>query len=343
MNANSYDTPGTQGGNREDLRDVLTILEPEETPYVSMARKGPAPAATLVEVLGDTLRKPRTNGTREGSDTGKGNNKATKRKRFGVYLHRTLDEYGVTDVQQAISKQGGTAGISNELTNDKAKTIREAKRDMEAICCSNVETTDGNDKDMRTRGNFCWLDPVGGTLQTVKTVPDDFRTTTWNGSGITTGQHLASVTVPTEAQLNGVLQFLQRIHGGSREFQCIGGDQYISTVDNFTRVNSSSTTNRYQVHDDAADHEISLMVKVFSSSFGTCNFIPTQFNQIDAAGAGDPYAAQILYMPLWELNFLDKLHAVDNPETAGGQSGYVKSLFANLCLSPKGNGVIKNS
>ncbi len=33
--AASYNT----AGNREDLTDVLTILEPESTPFVSMAKK----------------------------------------------------------------------------------------------------------------------------------------------------------------------------------------------------------------------------------------------------------------------------------------------------------------
>ena len=44
MNANSYASPSIIGGNREDLRDILTIFEPEETPFTSACKKGDAPA-----------------------------------------------------------------------------------------------------------------------------------------------------------------------------------------------------------------------------------------------------------------------------------------------------------
>ena len=45
------ESPATQNlgasmGNREDLRDVLTILEPEATPVTSTIKKGPGPKAT---------------------------------------------------------------------------------------------------------------------------------------------------------------------------------------------------------------------------------------------------------------------------------------------------------
>jgi len=196
-----------------------------------------------------------------------------------------------------------------------------------------------------TRGIGCWLDPAGGSVMTTAPLPPtSHRTTSWNGSGITTGQVISGVTAPTEAQLNGVLQFLSRIHGGSVTYDCLGGDQFQNVVDNFTRTNSSTTNARYQVQQDAGSHEISLQVKVFSSTFGTVNFIPTQFNAItDATGAGDPYRAYILFMEMWELNFLEDLHAVDGEEGAGGQSGYAKAMWANNCLSPKGNGMIYNS
>ena len=74
--ANSYASPSTTGGNREDLRDVLTILEPEQTPVVSAMRKGPGPRGTFTEVLADELAAPSTDGQPEGKDIGTFSNKA---------------------------------------------------------------------------------------------------------------------------------------------------------------------------------------------------------------------------------------------------------------------------
>ena len=343
--------PGTAGGNREYLKDVLTILEPEQTPYTSLVTKGEAPAGTYIEVMASQLRKPRSTGTREGLDAGKGSNKAKNRKRFGSYLHRTMDEYNVTDVQQAISERGGVAAVNSEFEADKTQTMREVKRDIEAACCSGNEHANGagGDVEMVTRGVFAWLDKVGGTVQTVNKVPDEFLLTDAATASDSVGQYRSGVTAVTEDQLNVCLQALARVHGGKNEFTLIGGDIFIKTVDNFTRTNSAtdSTKVRYQVHEMADDHVISLMVKSFESSFGIVHLMPTQFNKVGGAGAvnqlGDPYAAAILNLDLWEIDFLEGLHAEDDVPGAGGQSGWVKAIYANLCKMPKGNGNIFNT
>lgn len=339
MNANSYDVPGTKGGNREDLRNILTILEPEETPFTSMVRKGQAPKSTLVEVQADILRKPRTNGTKEGQDAGKGNNKAKNRQRFGSYVQRIMDEYGVTDIQQSISKAGGTAAVTNELANSKAMTLREAKRDMEAVNCSDNEMQGGSDADMLTRGAFKWIQPATGTnTQTVQIVPSTFLPA---AGAILSG--IGSPAAFTEAQLNGVLKTIGRVYGGKQEMVCIAGDNVIEVVDNFTRVQPSATNQRYVVSQDASEHEISLSVKVFDSSFVRLTMIPSQFLKVDVNGDCDPNAALILNMGLWENLFLTDLYAEDGPETAGGQTGYIKAVWANMCRNPKGNGKLYNT
>ena len=75
--ANSYSSPGTTGGNREDLRDVLTILEPEQTPVVSAMKKGPGPKSTYTEVLADELDSPSIDGQPEGRDINSFSNKSS--------------------------------------------------------------------------------------------------------------------------------------------------------------------------------------------------------------------------------------------------------------------------
>lgn len=344
MMANSYSTPGTTGGNREDLRNILTILEPEETPFTSMVKKGDAPSAVLVEVLADNLRKPRINGTKEGQDAGKGNNKAKNRTRFGAYVHRIQDEFGVTDVQQAISQRGGTAAVESEYGNSKAKTIREMKRDIEAIACANQDTQGGSDADMQTRGAFSW---VQAAAQSTQPVPALFRPTGGDPLATTSTILVHGTTAPpcfTEAQLNAVLKNLSKVYGGKREYQCIAGDNVTETIDNFSRVNSLAVNSRYMVNDNASTHTITLSVQVFDSSFGQINVIPTQFNMVSGTtGDGDANAALILNMNLWQMLFLENLHAVDQEENAGGESGYAKAMFSLLCLNPKGNGKLVTS
>jgi hypothetical protein len=331
MNANTYASPGTTGGNREDLRGPLTILEPEETPFTSLLKKGPSPKATLVEVLADVLRKPRTTGTREGSSGTKGGNKATKRQRFGSYLHRFHDSFGVTDVQQLITEAGGNAATGDEYDWAKSKTIREIKRDMEATFCGSQDAQGGSDAEMRSRGAFKWLD----SSQT-PAVPAEFQ--------VPSAARLTGKAAILEPDLNGVLKSLKSSYGGPKTFEAICGNDYAEDIDMFTRTEGSSNTQRYTITEMADKHQITLKVKVFDSTFGRVNIIPTEFNRVsETTGLGDPTSMLIINRELWELLMLEELHSADDDPDAGGFSGYVKAICGLFCRHPKGNGSIINS
>ena len=81
-------------GNREQILDVLTILEPEETPVVSMAKKLPA-TATFVEWQVDSLLAPAFDGVNEGEDVSSFSNKAINRTKLGNYVQKFRREWMV--------------------------------------------------------------------------------------------------------------------------------------------------------------------------------------------------------------------------------------------------------
>lgn len=335
--ANSYSSPGTTGGNREDLRDDLTILEPEETPFTSMIGKETGATSIHTEKLADTMRAPRLNGSPEGQDANTGGNKAVNRQRFGVYTQRVMEEFSVTDVQQRISENGGTASIADEYEEAKAKTIREVKRDIEAVNCSGQETQRGSNEDnMLTRGKFNWIRTAA---QSTLPVPEEFRTPT---ASIKTGIGTA-LDGFTEDELNTVMQSIKTVRGGTPKMTLIGGNTVVRTIDKFSRVNESTTNSRYQVHQDGSKHEIELMVEVFKTSMGTLHCIPTEFNNITSAGVGNATAASIIDPADWEMIFLDDLHAKDLDDEGGGPKGYVKAMWQLSCRNPKGSGAIYDS
>jgi hypothetical protein len=333
MNATAYD-PGISGGRREDLRNVLTILEPEETPFTSMVRKGPAPKSTFIETLGDNLRKPKNTGSKEGSDANRGGNKAVNRQRFGTYVHRAFDQFGVTDVQQIISERGGQAAVDDEYGFAKAKCLREMKRDIEATNLGSQDHQGGDDVNMTTRGAFSW---ISDTAQSNNAVPSLFRTPT---GAILSG---VGTTVPlfTEDELNGILKTLKAVYGGKRTYQLIAGNNVVDTIDHFTRVDVANS--RYRVMEDATENEITMMCNVFESSFGRVEVHPSDFTKIDANGNPDANAAVLLNTELWHMDLFDSLHAMDLPDLGGGPTGYAKVMWALLCDSPRGNGKIFNT
>lgn len=335
MNTGAYN-PGVVGGRREDLRNVLTILEPEETPFTSRLKKGPAPHSTYIETLADRLRASRRSGTKEGSDAKRGGNKALKRQRFGTFIHRSFDEFGVTDVQQIISEKGGQAAVNDEYAFAKAKTLRELKRDIESVNLGNQDHG-GNDPevDMTTRGACQWLN---ANAQSSNPVPSDFRPVS---GAILSGKSFAGTRF-TEDDLNGVLKALKGVYGGKRTYFGLGGNNAVDTVDHFTRTDVG-TNSRYRVYEQADEHEITMTVSVFDSSFGRLEMQSDDFINTDANGNVDPETLLILNMELWHMDLFDALHAMDLPDFGGGPTGYVKCMWALLCDSPRGNGRIFNT
>lgn len=340
--------PGTTGGNREDLRDDITMLEPQKTPYTSTVTKTSEASAMLSEVLGDRMRAPRTNGTREGTAGGKGGNKATRRARFGVYTHRQQDEWGVTLEQQIISKRGGTAGVSNEADYQRSKTMSEFKRDLEAVNMSNNDGQDGagGDADMKTRGVMKWLTAAGTAL--TPEIPNDFRVPGGTASGespdlngSTSCVFIHGNTTPqlfTEDQLLKLCKNVSLTHGGKESFDLIGGVNVVETIDHFERIISSSTVTPYTVSHFGGERSIEMMVNVYECSFGKINVIGSQFVQCDSTGTGDPNAAALLKMDLWYIDSLQDLEEVETYKNAGGEGGTYLTLWQNVCLSPRGNG-----
>lgn len=309
----------------------VTMLEPQETPFVSAVSKGEA-KATYTEWLTDALRKPRKSGTREGQPADSGNNKAGKRARLGTYQHRMMDNFGVTDVQEDVSRKGGNAAGNSEYDMALAKCFLEMKRDMEAICTSSNDHQGGTDEEMLTRGAFDWIDSSGPA-----DVPEDFRALS--------GAIKASVGSPSaldEDDLNTILQYLQRAHGAKKSYMAIFGDNLIKNADNFVNSEGSTTATRRQVVSNASEHEIDIEVKVFSSSFGRAMFVPTQFNNVDSNGDPDHNAGLVLNMELWELKFLEDLEDHELPNNGSGRNGFIRGKFANCCKNPKGNGKITN-
>lgn len=120
-------------GVREDLTDIVALIDPQETPFISNIGTGPKPGTTKHEWQVQTLASAsKTNFQLEGDDTPSAA-AAVARTRLFNYCAISRKVGSVTGTAQEVI----VAGIANELDNQKMLKAVELRRDMEVIVLDN--------------------------------------------------------------------------------------------------------------------------------------------------------------------------------------------------------------
>lgn len=122
----TYDTVGI----REDLSDVISNIDPIETPFTSNAGKGAKPDSTFYEWQLDSLNDVDiTNARAEGSDHTTFS-AAEPTVRVGNYCQISDKDLIISETQNVVKK----AGRKSDMARYVAKRGVELRRDIEAIC-----------------------------------------------------------------------------------------------------------------------------------------------------------------------------------------------------------------
>ena len=315
--ASTYNTQG----QREDLSDVLTILEPESTPFVSMANKATA-TGTFFEVQVDDLSVVDFSGVGEGEDVTSFSNKAENRARIGNYIQKFRRTYAVSDIAELVD----TAGVANEFAASEAKAVREIKRDLEAAVCSaqDRQADSGAGAPYKTRGMFKWLG-VGGQ-------PSDVPAFAQNVANDTTGTQ-------TEATFNSVLQELYEANGmPGGQLTLIAGPQLKKEISDFARQAGGAGFS-FSVTQPAESKKITLTVNLYEGDFGTAAIVPSVFLNRTSGSSTIDGDAGLLIDP--EYVAIHTLKAESNSELenqGGGRRGFCDVIAGLACHMPKAHG-----
>ena len=313
----SYNT----AGNREDLTDIISILEPESTPFVSMMKKGRA-TGTFVEWQADKLSTPDFDGVNEGEDVSSFKNQAEDRARLGNYVQKFRDTFQVSDIQELVD----TAGVANEFANAEAKAVRNVKRSIESAFCSSQDrqAEAGSGTPYKTRGMLKWLG-VGGQ-------PSDIPAAYQNVANDTTGTQ-------TEATFNSVLQELYEANGmPGGQLTLIAGPSLKQEISNFSRQ-ASATNNTYVINQDAESRKITLTVNLYEGDFGTVACVPSLFiNRTSGSDTVDADAGLLIDPEYVGMHSLKAESATELEDQGGGRRGFVDVIAGLACYSPKAHG-----
>jgi hypothetical protein len=319
-------------GDRENLTNFLTILEPEDCPKTSTFAKASGATNTYQTWQADTLANVDFAGVLEGIDVSAFNNEAVNRARFGNYIQKFWRPWMVSDIQEA----SDPAGVPSEVANSKTKAMRELKRSIEAAIGSDQDMqADTGSVPWKTRGLGSW---VTTTAQTTNPVPTLFLTPSGNINTTATGSL-------TEALFNGVFQSIFTQNGGRRSYTLFGGPNLITAINNFQRVEGASgTTKTYQVVQDATQKSITLDVSIYRGSFHTVTMVPDMFNGLVTGAAVTTTTNQQLargYVIDPALVFLSTMLGVQSMELenqGGGRRGLVQTALLLGVKNPRGLG-----
>ena len=315
--ATSYNT----SGNKEDLTSIISTLEPEATPFVSLMKKGKA-TGTFFEMQVDRLNSPEFGGVSEGEDVTSFTNQSADRARIGNYIQKFRDTFMVSDIQEMVD----SAGISSEFANAESKAVRNVKRSIESAFCSaqDRQADAGAGAPYKTRGMLKWLG-VGGQ-------PSDVPAFAQNVANDTTATQ-------TETTFNSVLQELYEANGmPGGQLTLLAGPALKQQISDFSRV-SSSTRNTYQVNQDAESKKITLSVNLYDGDFGTVAIVPSLFiNRTSGSDAVDADAGLLIDPEYVSMMSLKAESVTELENQGGGRRGFVDVVAGLACLSPVAHG-----
>ena len=323
--------PSFSSGKREELADLIALVDAKDTPFTSMAKKGSKPGNTLFRWQADSLPTPKATGTVDGTDVSSYDNyvkdgSTTYRAELSNYIQIFRRSVRVSPLTQDIST---VAGVRDELANNVAKGIQALKRDMEVTFCSNNSAqADNGTNPYLTRGLHKWLQPIA-TKDTVLPVIDQFCTPTANRSTVGTA-------ALTESVVQDVLTGIYSQTGQYRDYDALVGTALKRAFTNlvFTTAQGSGTAPMTAIRtlnreSDASSYISS--VDVFEGDFGKLRLHPSHYLKA-TSGVGSTFVGYIIPFDQVEVRYGGNVAGVTAlPNNGGGEARMIEAV-AGLCV-----------
>ena len=250
----SYDAVGI----REDLRDVIYNISPEETPFLSACKKSKA-TNTYHEWQTDSLRSSAANAHIEGDATTAEARTATTR--LGNYTQIFKNAVVVADTDEGINK----AGRAKEIAYQTMKMAKEQKLDIEKALFDNNARAAGNSTTARELAGLpSWI---------VTNIDEAGDATAATGDG-TDARTDGTAAAFSQTRFDGVMQSIWE-SGGKASSVYLSAFQMNKALA-FTGMNNQRSTIGAAV---GGNNAVVNAMDVYVTPWGTVNFIPSRENR----------------------------------------------------------------
>ena len=303
----SYDAVGI----REDLKDVIYNISPEETPFYTKARKTTA-KNTLVEWQTDSLRASAANAHIEGDATTAEARSATTR--LGNYTQIFKNAVVVPDTDDGLDK----AGRAKEIAYQTLKIAKEQKLDIEAALFANNARVAGNSTTARElAGAPAWL------VTNTSFGANEGANPTGDGTDARTDE-TTTLLAFDQTRFDTVMQSIWEA-GGKPD------TVYLSAFQ-MNKALSFSGNNNQRSQVQAGDERVIKSLAVYVTPWGTVEFMPSRENR-----SRDVF---IMQDDMWEVATLRPTKNVALAKTGDNTTRQVVTELTLVCKNEAANGGI---
>ena len=318
-------------GLREDLADVISVIDQKNTPVTSRIKAGSdLTNGSVFSWQADSYNDPSFDGVLTNADVTTFDDPAKNRVLLSGRAQKFRRSIKVDDFAQNVDNIAGV-GKKKEMARGVSRALIELKRDMEsAFCSSNDSQEQSGVNPYKTRGLGSW---ISSSAQTDLPVPASFRTPSASINTTAT----ASLT---ESDVAAVLQSVYEQTGTIDTMDLVTGPNLKKRFSEFTRYSSGSNTalSTRQYTASLNDRTVISTVDTYIGDFGTINLVPTLFNAKDAAAAVQSARGYLLNMDMLESRYGRRPRFQELEDQGGGPRGLVDAIAALVCWNPKGLG-----
>ena len=323
-----------QTGIRQDLSDLIAVVDAKTCPVVSMAKKGSEPINPLTQWQADGFNATTVPaGVLSNEDVSSSDfiDNAANRVLLSARIQKFREVPSVDDLANTVSEVAGI-GKKREMARAVTKSLEQIKRKMEAAFCSDQESVEQSGATpYKTRGLGKWIQ---SGAQTDLPVNAAYRTPS---ASINT----TATTSLTEANVQDLLQSIYQQTGSVKTYSLVCGPNLKRAFTGFTRTQFASTNVASAIrtlNSDAESKKITSTVDIFEGDFGTLELVPSLFLALDASTAEQLSRGYVLDMDMIELRYNRKPRFQELEDRGGGSRGIVDAICALCVKSPLGLG-----
>jgi hypothetical protein len=321
-------------GLREDLADVISVVDAKNTPISSMAKKGAdLTNGSVFSWQADSYNDPSFDGVLTNADVSTFADPAANRALLSGRAQKFRRSIKVDDFAQNVDNVAGV-GKKKEMARGVSRSLVEMARDIEsAIASDNDSQEQSGATPFKTRGLGKWIAAHSGTGDLP--VPAAYATPAASINN-------TAMSSLTEANVQSMLQSIYTVTGQINTMVLVCGPELKRKFTEFTRfATGSDSAQELSIRTFTQPTEarkITAKVDTFEGDFGTISLLPSLFNAKDQNEATQLRRGYLLDPSMIELRYGRRPRFQELEDQGGGPRGLIDAICALVCWNPKSLG-----